>query len=168
MDRPDYKVVGDRKLHLINAIAKGSAFPGFIYNSESGSSAPLINLIDHDQPVPFYFNGGPYFDFFDSTSSNPTEITGAYLDGRASIVTGRFGKGKVVLSGVHFEFDPSDKRLPLKPDVKSVLLEHNAEREMFIFQILAFFDIPSTTTIEAHAKAVDRKKCKIYSPDAEF
>lgn len=57
-----------------------------------------------------YYNGGCWFEDEESISTSKAvssaRICGTYPDGRAAIVAGSFGAGRVVLSGVHLEYDP--------------------------------------------------------------
>ena len=94
-------------------------YPGFAYKSEKGAFAvpvswDISNLADsreNDSIVRTncYFNGGGYF-----TRPNLTAFTGEILGhyseegiNQIAIVKNKIGKGIVVLSGVHFEYDPS-------------------------------------------------------------
>lgn len=62
MDRPDYKVVGDRPLKFCSAIARGSVSKPFVYGTESGAEAMTIILQDLSR-LKVYVNGGPSFHF---------------------------------------------------------------------------------------------------------
>jgi len=114
MDRPDYKVEGPRELRFIKGTAKGSALTKFYYQSEQGALAPKIQLPFMKKDVNIYFNGGCFFDI-DENKNLPEglSILGRYtqkcFDGtenRPAIIEIQNGKGKAILSGVHFEYPP--------------------------------------------------------------
>ncbi|ORY36856.1 class II aaRS and biotin synthetase [Rhizoclosmatium globosum] len=116
------EVVGDRKLCLVEAIAKGSATPGFVYNTEDGARSvgirlnSVLGLVDPEKSLGdnagyqfnVYCNGAPYFHIVDSSS---VEVLATYESshvtnvaaGKPAIVQSRFGKGFVVLCGPHLE-----------------------------------------------------------------
>ena len=96
----------------------GPAYPGFAYSTERGAYAVPIswdisNICDYKETssslldAHCYFNGGGYFT---PASSSRITILGRYSekkDNSIAIVKNQVGKGTVVLSGVHFEYDPS-------------------------------------------------------------
>ncbi|KAJ3231830.1 biotin holocarboxylase synthetase [Chytriomyces hyalinus] len=116
------EVVGDRKLALVSAVARGSAAPGFVYDSEDGArsisiivDAARIGLMHPDAATPpyrmnVYCNGAPYFDI---VSGSQVEVLATYdsnlvtenAKGKPAIVQSSFGKGKVILMGPHLEHD---------------------------------------------------------------
>jgi glutamine amidotransferase-like uncharacterized protein len=52
-----------------------------------------------------FYNGGG---FFQNAEQYPnTQVIGTYDHGLPAVVLIHYGKGKVLLSGVHFEYDPS-------------------------------------------------------------
>ena len=70
VERPSYRVVGDRDLNLSNSVAKGSVSPNFIYASEASAQSIPIEIdssveLDDDSPrntsqtiINSYVNGG--------------------------------------------------------------------------------------------------------------
>eukprot|EP00833_Pecoramyces_ruminatium_P012194 jgi/Orpsp1_1/1186226/evm.model.d7180000049065.1 len=114
MNRPDYKVEGQRELRFFKGIAKGSAISSFYYGSEKGALAPKIFLPFMNKYVNIYFNGGCFFDIDESKNiSEHLNILGRYtskcFDGtfnRPAIIEVENGKGKAILSGIHFEYSP--------------------------------------------------------------
>eukprot|EP00474_Spongospora_subterranea_P010720 CRZ11178.1 hypothetical protein [Spongospora subterranea] len=105
--REDYEVVGDRDLRFINGVAKGAAFHGFEYGSDQGALVVPITSPWFTNPIPMYCNGGPYFDL-DPDAAKSCDVIGRYEDGRIAIVSSPYGNGRVLVSGVHFEYDPSN------------------------------------------------------------
>ncbi|OUM68117.1 hypothetical protein PIROE2DRAFT_4258 [Piromyces sp. E2] len=114
MNRPDYKVEGSRDLKFFKGTAKGSALSTFYYQSEKGALAPKIQLPFMNKDVNIYFNGGCFFDIDESKAlPDGLNILGRYIpkcfDGtvnRPAILEIENGKGKAILSGVHFEYSP--------------------------------------------------------------
>ena len=105
-------------LFLLQGGCIGPAYPGFAYITEKGAYAvpvswDISNICDYkDTSSSFleahcYFNGGGYFT---PTNSSTITILGHYSerkDNSIAIVKNQVGKGMVVLSGVHFEYDPN-------------------------------------------------------------
>jgi len=114
MDRPDYKVEGPRELKFFKGTAKGSALSTFYYQSEKGALAPKIQLPFNNKDVNVYFNGGCFFDIDESKPlPEGLNILGRYTSkcyddtiNRPAILEIENGKGKAILSGVHFEYSP--------------------------------------------------------------
>lgn len=130
---PAMEVKGPRQLAFFDGIARGSVFPGFKYNSEEGARAASIRL-DTGELVKAYFNGGCFFDFgptkgtFDIHACYCREelcksrpFSGADLP---AVISAKHGKGAVLLSGVHLEYDLD-------------LLEENAKATGLDLSILA-------------------------------
>ncbi|KAG4082880.1 class II aaRS and biotin synthetase [Neocallimastix lanati (nom. inval.)] len=114
MNRPDYKVEGQRELKFFNGTAKGSAMNPFYYDSEESALSPKIHLPLLNKDVNLYLNGGCFFDINEKEKvSNELNILGTYTtkcfdgtDNRPAIIEVKNGKGKAILSGVHFEYSP--------------------------------------------------------------
>lgn len=130
---PAMEVKGPRQLSFFGGVARGSVFPGFKYSSEEGACAASIRL-DTGELVKAYFNGGCFFDF-DSTK-DAFDIHAYYCreelcEGRSfsgaelpAVISAKHGKGAVLLSGVHLEYDLD-------------LLEENAKASGLDLAILA-------------------------------
>ncbi|ORX78446.1 class II aaRS and biotin synthetase [Anaeromyces robustus] len=132
MNRPSYKVEGPRELKFFKGTAKGSALSTFYYQSEKGALAPKIHLPFMEKDVNIYFNGGCFFDINENMKL-PEDLTilGKYttkcFDGtinRPAIIEVINGKGKAILSGVHFEYSPE-----LLIERKNKLLQEKNENE---------------------------------------
>jgi len=125
-----------RDLHFFPGSAIGTLFQfrPFDYGSESGAHAPLIKL--QDETLPFYYNGGCYFA---EAHDHPVKVIGTYADhdNKAAIISCEVGKGKALLSGVHFEVRPSalfKENTP--PEVCFPLAESEKRRQNFLQTIL--------------------------------
>ena len=111
------EVVGDRPLAFYRGTARGSVFPGFQYNSESGARAARIKIntdvladssISNGE-IRAYCNGGCTFETDADADAQQMPLAWYADDGATgpAIVECRVGSGVAVLSGVHFELDSS-------------------------------------------------------------
>lgn len=106
----DLEVKGSRDLALCPATARGAIVPHFEYGSERG--ARMVSLLSREgKSLEYrsYCNGGCWFDFetCPTTSWKSLFVYAEYSLKPAIIISniGREGKGKVILSGVHPEYD---------------------------------------------------------------
>lgn len=113
---PILEVTGNRELKFFPGIARGPAFRGFQYNSESGARAAKLTT-NNNEKLSTYFNGGGVF--VDAQNLENVEVLATYdepldvsstsmdssVDG-AAIVLCRVGKGTALLTGPHPEFIP--------------------------------------------------------------
>ncbi|KAJ1551160.1 biotin holocarboxylase synthetase [Nowakowskiella sp. JEL0078] len=114
--RTGYEVIGSRDLKFYNGVARGAAFPGFVYGSERGAHAVrLIGGIVSNLNTWVYVNGGP---FFVGDGTEATQVLAWFADEgdvkRAAVVEVRVGAGTVVLSGPHVEIEGGEGDLGLK------------------------------------------------------
>lgn len=104
-----YEVTGPRELKLFRGVAEGSVYPGFNYKSKVGAViAPIISCGRMAQVFTesfAYFDGGCHFISPDSFREYETLAEYKDFPNRKAIVHVEIGKGKVVLSGVHPEYD---------------------------------------------------------------
>lgn len=113
---PFYEVCGERELKFYPGLGIGPVYPGFDYESNSGAKAIEIttscDLVDLPQKsrIVVHYNGGLYFAPPTSVQTTPLIYGGtcqvlAYYpnDIYPSIVSINYGKGLVMLSGVHIE-----------------------------------------------------------------
>lgn len=109
------EIITDRALGFYSGTAEGPAYDlgVFEYNSEAGARIGYITTSNEigDLSMPVYFNGGCYFHSHqenklpDNLEAN-VSILAKYADHEnnpAAMITFSYGKGKVCLSGVHFE-----------------------------------------------------------------
>lgn len=99
----DYEVKGKRELAFFSGTAIGSLphlTKGYYYDEELSSKAIVpLHFTDGTQ-ADFYYHGGCFFQPYHQSEFEPLAH---YTDGNLAIVTGRFGQGYYLLSGVHFE-----------------------------------------------------------------
>lgn len=93
------QVTGERELKFYSGTVKGPVFGSFDYYSKKGAMALEI---DWQEKLAVYFNGGGTF------FGGDAHVIATYSNGHAAIVETRLGKGRALLSGVHFEYLPSD------------------------------------------------------------
>lgn len=93
------EVCGSRSLRFFPGKAVGPAYGLYSYDNLQGARAARISWKEEDCRI--YYNGGPTF-----VSDHDLSL-GSYLDldGRPpAIVEAKVGKGRAILSGVHFEY----------------------------------------------------------------
>ncbi|MEI8320981.1 MAG: BPL-N domain-containing protein [Alphaproteobacteria bacterium] len=108
----DLEVLGERKLIFFPDTVKGPLLKPYEYNSYSGACAasihtPILNSLNF---LKVYYNGGGYF--VNAQEYSDVNVIADYdvSDNQkpaAAIVQINYGKGKVILSGVHWEYDPA-------------------------------------------------------------
>jgi biotin--protein ligase len=99
------EIVGKRELSFFKGKVVGPILAPYDYKSLSGSRAATINTIlpTVTKTVVFYNGGG----FFEKAAADPkTKVIATYENTLPAIVLIKYGQGKVLLSGVHFEYDP--------------------------------------------------------------
>lgn len=117
---PEMEVAGDRELEFYPGVCRGTAFPGFKYNTESGTHAAELEV----NRKPFastggmlpevfraYVNGGSVFVDAPKYRNRGVEILASYTEklsvdsgeGSAAVVYCKVGEGKAVLTGPHPE-----------------------------------------------------------------
>lgn len=104
-DIPELKKVTECGLNLLEGRAIGTLYKELgirPYDKNAASSAAVELIWNDNSKYTAHYHGGPYFESF---NSDENEVLARYnLAGRQPAVIGRnYGKGKVILSGVHFE-----------------------------------------------------------------
>jgi glutamine amidotransferase-like uncharacterized protein len=131
------EVVSTRELGVYKGMVVGPALCRYHYNSNKGVRAAKITFdIDGrvNETVVFY-NGGGYC--VNAENVPDTKIIATYEDLRAAIIMCNFGKGKAILSGVHFEYDYSLlKPFKLLNPVIDLLKKHDESRDSLVKYIV--------------------------------
>ena len=119
VDNKPLEVIGARELAFFPGIARGAAFPGFVYNSEEGARAAELRIdlksrAGFELPETFrsYFNGGGVFVNAPQCKDHHVEVLASYTEslavdpgeGSAAVVYRRIGHGNALLTGSHPEF----------------------------------------------------------------
>ena len=132
------EVLGNRELKLFQGKAIGPILAPYNYATNSGSIAAEITTIFKNIPIAhIYYNGGG---FFESNNNFPnTKVIAQYAKNKLpAIVFINYGQGKVLLSGVHFEYDTNT--LPAKDkhtkNVIAVLGRYAADRKSLVNSLL--------------------------------
>lgn len=111
----DLEIIADRELSFFPGVARGPVYGTgiFRYGTESGACIADLKWSskDHDFRKNFfsYFNGG--CEFVNAHDHENVKVLAKYddIEGQpVAIVECQVGQGKVILSGVHPEYDPSD------------------------------------------------------------
>ena len=92
-----------RDLKFFPGLAVGALYPEtpFCYQSEQGAHPAFVSFLDSQLHV--YYNGGCCFQGAEQASC--ADVLGHFIDREnlAAIIRCKVGKGKAILSGVHFE-----------------------------------------------------------------
>lgn len=102
-----YEIKGARELALYPGVAIGSikAFTAGQLYDETVKSKAIVSLDyanGHQDAV--YYHGGAYFVGDKDADFN---VVAKYSNGKNAVVSGNFGQGQYLLSGVHFELCPT-------------------------------------------------------------
>lgn len=146
------EVQGARELSFFPGTVRGPIFAPFNYQNESSARAVKITWKDivgfqKNSTFVVYYNGGGYF--VDAETKQQTTVLASYdvEEEFAAIIECRLGRGKVILSGVHFEkdadlLDSNDHYLQqIIPDLKAanparlLLIQHLLERLNLVAQV---------------------------------
>lgn len=134
----ELEVTGQRELGFFPGTAIGPAYgPGtFHYDSEKGSKASLISTTD-GRAFRAYYNGGCYFE--NAERFHEIEVLSYYLEipgTPAAVICAPRGKGKAILTGVHFEIGVTDPNTTLVGKLKDPFREHERERRQFFETVI--------------------------------
>ncbi|KAG2213837.1 hypothetical protein INT47_001106 [Mucor saturninus] len=132
--RASMEIIQSRELGFYPGLARGTTYPGFVYNSESGAKSVSVVLEGQFEHLPreinMYYNGGGYF--VEPEKYENVTVLGRYKTpsalckepkGPAAIVQCKVGKGNAILIGTHPEYDISSQDMLLTDDNVSVTLK---------------------------------------------
>jgi biotin--protein ligase len=131
------EVLGNRELGFFRGSAIGPILAPYDYKTQSGSRAATINTtLPNVRETTVFYNGGG---FFENAEQYPnTKVIGTYDNDLPAIILINYGTGKVLLSGVHFEYDPSllnSKNQHIQKIIES-LREGNELREVLFEDLM--------------------------------
>jgi|LauGreDrversion4_2_1035121.scaffolds.fasta_scaffold212021_2 glutamine amidotransferase-like uncharacterized protein len=140
------EVVGKRELSFFKGKAIGPVIAEYDYKTNSGVRAPQIKTpLLGNKDIFIYYNGGPYFS--DPESYSYVTVLARYQDPNApnlpAILGINYGEGKVILSGVHFEYstDIIDKKdIYINKHLPKLLKTEN-RRNILAKEIFKFLNI---------------------------
>eukprot|EP01022_Parablepharisma_sp_SALTPOND_P016514 TRINITY_DN243_c0_g2_i1.p1 TRINITY_DN243_c0_g2~~TRINITY_DN243_c0_g2_i1.p1 ORF type:complete len:682 (+),score=66.22 TRINITY_DN243_c0_g2_i1:119-2047(+) len=101
------EVKGERELKFFPGRCIGPINSNFIYGTHKTAIMPKINFVGKDKTFHAYTNGGGYFESNEEAAKCCKIVATAEIDKRKLdiMLECKYGKGKVLLSGVHFEYD---------------------------------------------------------------
>lgn len=124
----ELEVKGERELSLFPGTVKGPCLKPYDYRTNSGACAAEIQLAADGSKLKVFYNGGGFF--VGAESMREIEKIARYTqdgnENEAAIIRFMYGKGRVILSGVHPEYDPEfldSKDIFFKP-IASVIKEN--------------------------------------------
>lgn len=123
---PNMEIVGPRELAFFPVTARGPVFPGYSYNTNKGAHAAGVVVTKEggemlglsEEPLSLFYNGGCNFaSRGNGKGSRPYQVILTYtghseprppdpspnMSSTPGLIGGSVGKGKVMLSGLHFE-----------------------------------------------------------------
>lgn len=113
--KKSYEINGPRELAFFSGTAIGSMATlthGQLYDETVASKAMITLNYANGQQDKVYYHGGAYFEAdnnavngagFNADNNVDFNVLATYDDGKNAVISGNFGKGKYLLSGVHFE-----------------------------------------------------------------
>jgi glutamine amidotransferase-like uncharacterized protein len=145
------EVIGVRELKFFDGCAVGPYLVPYNYTEPSGARAPCIKTIFHDcKETRTFYNGGGTFT--DAESFENTTILATYEDNASAIIHMPCEKGNVILSALHFEYNPLllDERDPYLKHLVTPLLQERDSRRNLTHHILQLLGV---TTHDNHSKS---------------
>lgn len=139
------EVLSQRELQLFKGKAIGPILAPYDYRSYRGARAANLNtsFSSFHNPCVFY-NGGGYFE--NAAACPNTQVIASYQNGLPAVIKTPYGKGNVLLSGVHFEYDPYtlDSTDPYLKQILPDLLAGDRARINFAHHVLQMLglDVP--------------------------
>ncbi len=138
------EVCGPRSLKFFSGAAKGPAYGNNRYSYESAKGAEAAHISWAEETCHIYFNGGC---FFDAQETIPhTHILSRYLDlenAPPAILQIPVGKGIAILSGVHFEYQPSlfPQEDPYLAKIFPLLMKAEMGRRKIFREIMSAYNL---------------------------
>lgn len=157
----DIEVIGDRELAFFPGTCRGTAFPGFVYDSEEGARETKLAIErsawrDHWTQAPdalrVYYNGGGIFEGADTMAGAGVTVLARYADLPDNPPAGvrcTVGRGVAILWGVHPEhvsrISPTEIRS--QPSMEGFRAREKA-RKALVRSMLSMLglDVPSEPT----------------------
>jgi glutamine amidotransferase-like uncharacterized protein len=131
------EILGNRELSIYKGTIVGPVLTEYYYNSDKGALAAKINLLIKSpyKETNIFYNGGGYF--LNAENIPNTKIIANYHNNKAAIVLCNYGRGKAILSSVHFEYDPYImKYSKLREEIIASLKVYNESRIFLVKYIL--------------------------------
>lgn len=126
------EVVGPRELSFFSGKAIGPILAPYDYHTNSGArAAQITTTLPGLSSVTVYYNGGGYFEH--ALQDPHARILAIYPNQLAAIIHVTYGKGNVILSGVHFETEAEHLEATdqyLAPLVPLLQQDHKNRRQL--------------------------------------
>lgn len=137
------QVIGPRELALFQSTVKGPMFEPFDYSSNECSRAITLRLKEKNYTLKVFYKGGGYFVDVNKHPKITTIASYENYDDKPAIIAFMYGKGRVVLSGVHFEFNPHffDINDPYLLGIQAELIPYEGHRIELINTILKLLKV---------------------------
>ncbi len=131
---------------LFKGTASGPVFPPYDPDSNAGCKAVEIDARGTGKFKVFY-NGGCSFQADEGFKDYETVAVYSQKGNEVAVIFLPFGAGRVVLSGVHFEFSPGalDMKDAYQAPLRNILIEYENERISFINEIAAYLRMEGIT-----------------------
>lgn len=136
------EVVGDRELGFFKGKAIGPILAPYDYKTQSGTRAASIHMMIPDiKKIKLFYNGGGFFKNANHYSN--TRVVGTYVNQLPAIILIHYGQGQVLLSAVHFEYNPyllNAKDPHIKKIIKA-LRNNNPAREVLFNNLMNLLNV---------------------------
>ncbi len=136
------EVLEDRELGFFKGSAVGPVLAPYDYQTQSSSRAATIyTILPHVAKTTVFYNGGGFFHHAEAYPN--TQVIGTYDNNLPAIIFIHYGKGKVLLSGVHFEYDPFllDTQDPYIQKILKPLRKDNTVRKVLFKDLMQLLEI---------------------------
>jgi biotin--protein ligase len=137
------EVQGERELALFPGVVRGPVLAPYDYFSQSGARAAQLIWSAEEGFVKgelftVFYNGGGYF--VGASGCQDTSVLAFYDTQRSlpAIIQCQVGQGTVILSGVHFEYNPFllDSQDPYLQKILPAIFRDNEHRELLLKHLL--------------------------------
>lgn len=121
------EICEERSLSLFNGTVRGPTLAPYSYEDQSGARAATL-MCEKIPNTTAYYNGGGTF------IGASSEAVMAYYEGTAkhpAIISSTFGRGRVVLSGVHIEYNPKNMD-PDHPLIDSLMAGDRGRKDLLM------------------------------------
>lgn len=142
----ELEVLGSRELNFFKGKAVGPILAPYDYKTQSGSRAAKIypinpDLLENVTKTVVFYNGGGFF--AEAEKYENTTVIARYENKLPAIILIKHGKGKAILSGVHFEYQPyllDSKDFYIKKIIDE-LDNNNDSREILFINLMKLIGI---------------------------
>ncbi|MCH9621722.1 MAG: hypothetical protein S4CHLAM20_11480 [Chlamydiia bacterium] len=160
------EVIGERELAFFKGNAIGPILAPYSYTSPSGSLAAKINTVFDNIPEAYtFYNGGGFFE--DAYEFENTKILATYENDLAAIIHIQCGKGNVVLSSVHFEYNPDllNQKEPLYKNIIPLLKKYNWQRDILTSELMQILKVKTHENLpKCNPNHLDQSRKKDPTP----